>query len=147
MSSLVNCTVAMTLLFAQEVAFFKKFAGNVLFRAIIRLGKKNTFRRISPKFPSEKKKNALFNNSDPTCFSDTLTTAWPLCGCWNHRMSGSGFNTSLGAQQMLMHRKSCLIPIFKSLSIIFLGIEIFGQCGLSNNHSLFVLRKNTAFHW
>ena len=42
-------------------------------------------------------------NSNQTCFSDTLTSAGPL--------SGSGFNTSLRAQQMLMHRKSCLIPI------------------------------------
>ena len=41
----------------------------------------------------------------------TLTSAGPLSRCWNPRVSSSGFNISLGAQQMLMHRKSCLIPI------------------------------------
>ena len=55
----------------------------------------------------------LCNNSDQTCFSDILTPAGPLGRCWNPRLSGSGFNTSLGAQQMLMHRKVCLIPILK----------------------------------
>ena len=29
-------------------------------------------------------------------------------------LEGSGFNSSVGAQQMLMHRKSCLIPILKA---------------------------------
>ena len=51
-------------------------------------------------------KRFLCNNNDQTCFSDTLTSAGPL--------SGSGINTSLGAQQMLMHRKSCLIPTFQN---------------------------------
>ena len=57
------------------------------------------------------KKMFLCNNSYQTCFSDTLTSAGPLGMCWNPHLSDSGFNTSLGAQQMLMHRKSCLISI------------------------------------
>ena len=47
---------------------------------------------------------SLCNNNDQTCFSDTLTSTEHL---W------LGFNIFLGAQQMLMHRKSCLIPIVK----------------------------------
>ena len=85
---------------------FKTFACNVLFRAIIGTGKKNFLKRFLQSFWAKK-----CNNSDQTCFSDTLTSAGPLGRCWNPRLSGSGFNTSLGTQQMLMHRKSCLIPI------------------------------------
>ena len=60
---------------------------------------------------------ALCNNNDQTCFSDTLTSTGPLRRGRNPHFSGSGFNISLGARQMLMHRKSCLIPII----ILFQG--------------------------
>ena len=53
----------------------------------------------------------LCNNNDQTCFSDTLTSARPLRGRQNPQLSESGFNTTLGVQQMLMHRKTCLTPI------------------------------------
>ena len=95
-SSSVMCTVAMTLVFALE-AIFKTFAGNVLFRAIIGTGKKKLFEAISPNFSSKKMYSC--NNTDQTCFSDTLTSARPP---WKV----SGFSTSLGAQQMLMHKKN-----------------------------------------
>ena len=55
----------------------------------------------------------LCNNSDQTWFSDALTSARPLRGHQNPRLLGSGFNTALGVQQMLMHRKSCLISILE----------------------------------
>ena len=42
-------------------------------------------------------KMTLYNNNDQTWFSDTLTSARPL--------SGSSFNSTLGVQQVLMHRK------------------------------------------
>ena len=79
---------------------FKTFAGNMLFCAIIGTWKREHFETISPNFSSNKM--FLCNNSDQTCFSDTLTSAGLL---------SSGFNTSLRAQQMLMHRKPCPIPI------------------------------------
>ena len=91
---------------------FKTFAGNVLFCAIIGTGKKNFLKQFLRSFQA--KKNVLCNNSNQKCFSDTLTSAGPLGRCRNPRLSDSGFHTSLGAQQMLMHRKSCLIPIFIS---------------------------------
>ena len=53
----------------------------------------------------------LCNNNDQTCFSDALTSAGPLGGPLNPYLSGSGFNITLGVQQMLMRRKTCLIPI------------------------------------
>ena len=58
-----------------------------------------------PKFWNDKM--FLCNNSDQTYFSYTLTSAGPLVRCWNPPLS-----TSLRSQQMLMHRKLCLIPIF-----------------------------------
>ena len=70
---------------------------------------KLTFRSIIPKFLVEKM--TLCNNKDQTWFSDTLTSARPLGGHSNPRLSGSGFNATLWVQQMLMHRKTCLIPI------------------------------------
>ena len=48
--------------------------------------------------------------NDQTCFSDTLTSARPLMGCKNPRLSGSGFNTPLGVQQMLMNKKNMFDP-------------------------------------
>ena len=32
--------------------------------------------------------------------------------------SGSGYNTTLGAQQMLMQRKSCLITVIKHAQVL-----------------------------
>ena len=53
--------------------------------------------------------------SDHTCFSYTLTSARPLGGggggLLSPPFSGWGNNITLGAQHMLMHGKSCLIPI------------------------------------
>ena len=56
-------------------------------------------------------KMTLCNNNDETWFSNTLTSAKPLVCHLNPRLSGSGFNTTMGVQQILMHRKTCLIPI------------------------------------
>ena len=56
-------------------------------------------------------KMTLCNNNDQTWFSDTLTSARPLGGRSTPRLSGSGFNTTLEVQHMIMHRKTCLIPI------------------------------------
>ena len=49
--------------------------------------------------------------NDQTYFSDTLTSARPLGGRKNPCILGSGLSTTLGDQQMLMHRKTCFIPI------------------------------------
>ena len=56
---------------------------------------------------------SLCNNNDQTWISETLTSARSLGGRYNPRLSGSGFNSILWIQQMLMHRKTCLIPILK----------------------------------
>ena len=53
----------------------------------------------------------LCNNNDQAWFSDTLLTCARPLGSLNPCLSGSGFNTTLGVQQMLMHKKTCLIPI------------------------------------
>ena len=56
-------------------------------------------------------KMALCKNNDQAWFSDTLTSAGPLGGRLNPRLSGSDFNATLEVQQMLMYRKTCLIAI------------------------------------
>ena len=73
--------------------------------------KKEFFEAFSSKFSSDKM--FLCNNSDQTGFSDTFTSAGALGSGWNPRLSNSDFNTSLRAQMVLMHRKSCLIPILQ----------------------------------
>ena len=50
------------------------------------------------------------NNNDQTC------------------LSGSGFNISLGTQQMLTHRKPCLIPILKLLKILGVRENMAQNC-------------------
>ena len=54
----------------------------------------------------------LCNNSNRTCFFNALTFARSLGRCWKPRPSASVFNTSHGTWRMLMHEKTCLIPIF-----------------------------------
>ena len=54
----------------------------------------------------------LCNNSDRTRFSNALTFARSLGRCWKPRPLVSVFNTSHGTWRMLMHKKTCLIPIF-----------------------------------
>ena len=49
-------------------------------------------------------------------FSDTLVSARPLRGSHYPRLSGLGFNNTLVLKQVVMHRKSRLIPIFKLLN-------------------------------
>ena len=51
------------------------------------------------------------NNNDQTWFSDALTSAEPLWGSLKPLPFRLGFQLTLGVQQMLMHRKTCLIPI------------------------------------
>ena len=53
----------------------------------------------------------LCNNNDQTWFFDQLTSAGPLGVVKNPRLLSSGFNITLGVQQMLMHRKTSLTPI------------------------------------
>ena len=107
-SSSIKCTVAMTLVFALEASFSKR-SQVMCFLAPLWVQVKRTFwSNFSKVFEWRK---ILCNNSDQRCFSDTLTSAGPLGRCWNPRLSGSSFNTSLGIQQILMHRKSCWIPI------------------------------------
>ena len=74
------------------------------------------FLKHLPKFLSDKM--TLCNNNDQTWFSNTLGYARPLWIRLNPRLSGSGFNITLGVQQMLMHRKMCLIPIVIYYTII-----------------------------
>ena len=88
-------------------SIFKTFAGDMLFGALIGTGKKNFFKHFLQSFRAK----VLCNNSDQTCFSDTLTSAVPLGTSGDVEiLSGSSFNISLGAQQMLMHRKLCFNP-------------------------------------
>ena len=53
----------------------------------------------------------LYNNSDWTWFFSALTFARSLGRCWKLRPPATVFNTSLRTWRMLMHEKSCLIPI------------------------------------
>ena len=78
MSSSVKCIVAMTLIFALEVAF-PKHLQVTCFSAPLQVQEKELLEAISPKFMSEK--NVLCNNSDQACFSDTLTSVGPLGKC------------------------------------------------------------------
>ena len=70
------------------------------FRASIGTRQNNIFSKVF------EREYVLCNNSDQICFSDILISTGSLGRCWNPRLSCSGFNTSLGTQQMLMHRKS-----------------------------------------
>ena len=58
-------------------------------------------------------KMILCYNNDQTWFSDTLISARSL-----RVVKGLGFNTTLGVQQMLMHRKTCLNPIYNKYSYL-----------------------------
>ena len=62
-----------------ESSVFETFAGNVLFRANVGTDKKNFLKQFLKRFRAKKK--VLYNNSDLTCFSDTLTSAEPLGRC------------------------------------------------------------------
>ena len=91
-SSSVTCTVANVISWCQHDAsicagssVFKTFTGNVPFSASVEYTKKDLFEAFSPKLSSEKR--FLCNNSDQTCFSDTLTSAGPLGRCWSPRLS------------------------------------------------------------
>ena len=77
---------------------FKGFESFMLLRSIIVIQKWD-FWSVSPKLSSDKM--TWCNNNDKNWFSDTLTCARPL-------VVGK---STLGVQQMLMHRKACLIPI------------------------------------
>ena len=80
----------------------------MLLRAIISI-QMNFCEVFFPNFRIDKM--TLCNNDDQTWFSDALTSARPLGDRKTPRISGSGFNTTLGVQQMLIHRKKGLIPI------------------------------------
>ena len=58
-------------------------------------------------------------NSDQTWFSDAQIFARPLSGVKILVFQALCFNTTLGVQQMLMHRKSCLIPILIYIKYLF----------------------------
>ena len=87
----------------------------------------------------------LCNNNDQTWSSNRLTSARPLGGRWNPRLSGSGWNTTLGVQQLLMHRKTCLIPIlllrFQKLSQVYWILFPLVHFGLDKMHSKTCLKQ------
>ena len=81
-------------------------------------------------------------------FSDTLTSARPTGGRLNPRLSGSGFNPTLGVQQVFMHRKNMFDPYIciAHAEHYILGMTTFGGLMLfvckiaiwiviSNNHN------------
>ena len=61
----------------------------------------------------------LCNNSDRTWFFNALTFARTLGRCWKPRPPTSVFNSSLGTWRMLMHEKTCLIPILYLVLLTF----------------------------
>ena len=67
-------------------------------------------------FQSLSDKMTLCNTNDQAWFSDALTSAGRLRGRKKRRHPGSGFNITLGVQQMLMHRKTHLIPILPDVT-------------------------------
>ena len=73
-----------------------------------------------PKF--SKDKMTLCKNNEKQWFPDTQTSARPLEGRKNPSLSGSCFNTLLGFQQMLMRRKTCLIPIVVNRFYLLHGV-------------------------
>ena len=103
-------TVANIILWHQnEVTTFPESGVVRAFPLHYRYRQKEISEAFSPKFSGDK--IFLCNNSDQMWFSNTFTSAGPLERCWNPHLSGSGFTTALRVQQMLMYRKSCLIPI------------------------------------
>ena len=73
---------------------------------------KMNFSKRFPKFSSDKK--TLCNNNNQTWFSDTLTSARPLGVVKTLAFQARVSTPPLGVQQVLMHRKTCLIPMMKT---------------------------------
>ena len=101
--------------------------------------KMNFSKRFFQNLSSEKM--TLCNNTDKTWFSDTLTSARPLGGCYNSCLSGLGINTILGVQQIFMHRETCLKPI---LSFRAGTAEYLEKHGIPKR--LNILEKQTGEH-
>ena len=118
MSSAVTCTVANVISWRQneiiicpESCIFKTFADNIPFRAILGTEKKDFSKHFLHSFEWKNVLMQLYRSN---------MIFWHINICWD--ISGSietltfqawVYNPSIGAQQMLMHRKSCLIPIIK----------------------------------
>ena len=95
-----------------HVAFLKR--SQVTCLSCICTGKKNFWRHFLQSFRARKCFCAIIAIKH-AFHAGTLTSAGPLGRCWTPSPSGLSFNTSLRAQQMLMNRKSCLIPILTPL--------------------------------
>ena len=88
---------------------FKMFTVNMLFCAIIGTGKKNSLKQFLLSVRAKRCFYAVI--AIQHAFLMHFNICWAPREVLNPRLSGTGFNTSLGAQRMLMHSKSCLIPI------------------------------------
>ena len=107
----------MTLVFTQEATFSKCMQWTCLFRGFLAMESITLRVQFLQSFQVFLHRTMfLFNNSSETWLSYTLTFADPSGGVETLAFQARVFNTSLGAQQMLMHRKSCLIPsVFSKL--------------------------------
>ena len=120
------CTVANVISWHQTegiICLAAAFSKPLQVMCHYRYMKKEPAEGFSPQFSNDKM--FLCNNSDQTWFYDTFTSSGPLRRCWSPHLSGSGFNISLGAEGMLMHRKSCLIPIYLHLLLTSLRLTHF----------------------
>ena len=87
------------------------------------------------------------NNSGQTWFSDTFTSAGPLGRCWLPHLSGSGFNTSLCAQQMLMHRQSCFIPYYGMQNVALFDFFFIFLFDLLHSYRIFLYLYSISVHF
>ena len=119
-SSSVTCTVANVISWRQNEVIIcpgsgilKTFAGNVPFHTITGTGKNNFSKHFLKRLWVTKCFYTIIGTKhDFRYINICLASREVLKIC----LSGAGFNTSLRAQQMLMHRKSCLILIIKDFS-------------------------------
>ena len=58
------------------------------------------------------KSGKIWKNNDHTCLLHCINTCWvPRNDVWTPGLTASCSNSFLGTRQMLMHEKTCLIPI------------------------------------
>ena len=102
--------------------------------------KRNFSKRFS-KFSSDR--ITLCNNNDQIRISDTLTSARPIGVVKTLAFQARVSTTPSGVQQMLMHRKTCLIPII-TVSTFITG-EMVAFSSLVRRYISVRLHQNKSF--
>ena len=88
----------------------------------------------------------LCNNSDRTFFFNVLTFARSLGGVESRGLRPRFFYTSLGTWRMLMHEKTCLIPIILSVRGRLIKPFILGSMPVGLNILIYEIDLWLGYH-